>query len=367
MLDRKVEQRILSALNHEEPDRIPIWDYIDNNKIYKHVAGDEKEYDKGMVKVYHKLGIDLCRGYGASYSEEQERDTQNWGSDKTKIVLISGQTSWLVDPETRRQTRWIKSLDELKDYNVPPLTDEQMEDLLKIMKNSIEMFEPYTMYVPGWGCGFDDTFNLMGLELFSIALYRERKEIDRIMRQINDNCVMLAERIAEEKLQPIYFTWSDIAFKGSTMVSPKILKETLIPCLKRVCDPLKKAGIKVIYHSDGYISDEVIDYMIEAGIDGLNPVEPMAGMDIGHLKEKYGDKLVLVGNVDCSQVLPLGSVEDVVEATKQCIRDASAGGGHFIGSSSEITPSTPVENILAFYETCHKYGRYPIKNFPEKT
>jgi uroporphyrinogen decarboxylase len=83
-------------------------------------------------------------------------------------------------------------------------------------------------------------------------------------------------------------------------------------------------------------------------------------MDIGHLKKRYGRNLILVGNVDCSQVLPLGTPEDVIAATKQCIRAASAGGGHFIGSSSEIVPSTPVQNILAFYRACRHYGRYPI-------
>jgi uroporphyrinogen decarboxylase len=84
-------------------------------------------------------------------------------------------------------------------------------------------------------------------------------------------------------------------------------------------------------------------------------------MDIGFLKKRYGKNLILVGNVDCSQVLPLGTVEQVIEATKECIRRASPGGGHFIGSSSEIVPSTPVENVLAFYQACHQFGTYPIR------
>ena len=130
--------------------------------------------------------------------------------------------------------------------------------------------------------------------------------------------------------------------------------------LRACCEPLKRAGIKVIFHSDGNVM-EILDDMIESGIDGLNPIEPIAGMDIAYLKKKYYKKLILVGNLDCSQILPLGTKEEVIEATKKCIRDASKGGGHFIGSSSEITPSTPLENILAFYRTIHEYGRYPIK------
>jgi len=125
-------------------------------------------------------------------------------------------------------------------------------------------------------------------------------------------------------------------------------------------EPLKNAGIAVIYHSDGDVM-KILDDLLDIGIDGLNPIEPLAGMDIGLLKQRYGKNLVLVGNVDCSQVLPLGSREEVVEATQACLRAAAPGGGHFIGSSSEIVPSTPLENILTFYETCRTYGRYPLR------
>lgn len=73
MLDQTVKERILCALHHEEGDRVPIWDYIDNRGIYEYFnpEGDE-DYARGMVRVYHGLGIDLCRGYGASYSLDQD-------------------------------------------------------------------------------------------------------------------------------------------------------------------------------------------------------------------------------------------------------------------------------------------------------
>ena len=86
-------------------------------------------------------------------------------------------------------------------------------------------------------------------------------------------------------------------------------------------------------------------------------------MDIAHLKEKYDGKLILVGNLDCSQVLPLGSEDEVIREAKGLISVASVGGGHFIGSSSEITPITPLENVIAFYKAVRQHGRYPIRKF----
>lgn len=373
MLDRDVRDRIMCALNHEEGDRVPIWDYIDNFGIYKYFAGDEvyrkyagdvvkrkssDEYHQGMVKVYHGLGIDLCRGYGASFSEKDEEKVYT-DAKGAVTAKVSGLTSW-------RLTHQINSLDELKHFEVEPLDEEWLKNWLTQLKKRIKAFEPRTMYVPGFGVGFGICYyQLMSLPLFSTATYKARADLERLIYQLNRRGVQIAEAVAKQKLCPMYFTHSDIAYKEALMFSPKFLRETFILCLRRTVEPLKEAGIKVIFHSDGYLMDIIPD-LIEAGIDGLNPIEPMASMDIGLVKKKYGDKLVLAGNVDCSQVLPLGAVEEVREATKECIRKASTGGGHFIGSSSEVTPATPVENILAFYETCRTYGRYPLKSKTEQ-
>lgn len=349
MLDKVVEERILASLNYEEGDRVPIWDYIDNRGIYEYIAKDEPDYAKGMVKVYHELEIDLCRGYGASFAETQDGTMGEKGE-----WLISGRTRWQVKKP-------IQSLDDLKNYPEPQLlSDEAVNNWLANIRAQQERFAPHSMYIPGAGCGFHGTYGMMGLRLFSLAIFDARDDMERLMWANNRNSVRLAQAAAEAKLCPIYFVGDDIAYKGTTMFSPQFLRETFIPCLRNVCEPFKNTGVKVIFHSDGNVMN-VLDDMIDAGIDGLNPIEPIAGMDIGYLKRRYGKNLVLVGNVDCSQVLPLGSVKDVIAATKECIRQASKGGGHFIGSSSEIIPATPVENILAFYRTVHEYGKYPIR------
>jgi len=352
MLDKAVEARIRAAMNFEEGDRVPIWDFIDNRGIVEHLAPAIDDYDAAMVKIYHELGIDLCRGYGASFSETDEGNTSS-GSDDTVTHRVSGRTCWKVHNE-------IQSIQDLINYECPELPDEEekaqwFNDQIRLQK----AFEPYTMFVPGAACGFHATYDLMGLDLFSIAIYDARDAVEQLVLAMSRRFAEFAKVAAEKRLCPLYFIGDDIAYKGRLMFAPQFLRETFIPALRRCCEPPRNAGIKVIFHSDGYLMD-ILDDMIKAGISGLNPIEPAAGMDIGLLKKRYGKNLILVGNVDCSQVLPLGSVEDVVRATKECIRQASMGGGHFIGSSSEVTPSTPVENIIAFFRTAREFGTYPI-------
>jgi len=350
LLDSVVAERIEKSMNHEEGDRVPIWDYIDNRAFYRHIAGDEPDYQRGIVKVYHEMQIDLCRGYGASFDADQNGTVHEHGESQWKI---SGQTAW-----TTRHP--IRSLEDLKVFHLPAPDEEALErEWVPWIRNQQEAFAPYTMYVPGGGCGFHGTYGLMGLALFSVLTYDARDEIERLLWEHTALEVARARVAARHDLCPIYFIGDDVAYKGRTMFSPQFLRETFVRQLAAVCEPVKNAGMKVIFHTDGDVTC-LVDDMIEAGIDGLNPIEPLAGMDIGYLKRRYGRSLILVGNVDCSQVLPLGSKEDVVEATKACLRAAAPGGGHFIGSSSEIVPATPVGNILAFYEACRTYGRYPI-------
>jgi len=352
MLDPQVQSRILASLNHQEGDRVPIWDFIDNRAIVDHICPGWTDYHEAMVRVYHTLGIDLCRGYGASYAESDDgkQICSEHGTVKSKI---SGRTYWLIDYP-------IKSLEDLKSFEREPISEEWANsEWIAHLKTEIARFEPYTMYVPGSGCGFHATYGLMGQELFSYAIYDDPVNVERLLEIETESAYRLAKAAARANLCPIYFIGDDIAYKGALLFSPDFLRRTFIRSLKKCIEPLKSAGIKVIFHSDGYVM-EILEDMIEAGIDGLNPIEPLAGMDVGLLKREYGKHLVLVGGVDCSQLLPLGSVEEVIQATRDIIRIAAPGGGFFIGSSSEIVPSTPVENILAFYETCREAGRYPI-------
>lgn len=353
MLKKCVEERILAAINFEEGDRVPIWDYIDNRNIVEHLAPNEPDYNRAMVKVYHTLGIDFCRGYGESYSHENEEQIKK-NSEGAITEKISGQTSWKIKYE-------ITNTQELKSYHVPPPPEEaEKKQRINEFQEMQKRFAPDTMYVPGAGCGFHSAYGLMGVAFFSYAMYDHREEIERIIFELNRREVAFAKLFAEKNFCPIYFIGDDIAYKDRLLYSPEFLRQTFIPALRNCCEPLNNAGIKVIFHSDGDVT-EILDDMIEAGIAGLNPIEPAAGMDIGLLKRRYGRNLILVGNVDCSQVLPLGSVNDVIAATKLCIQQASSGGGHLIGSSSEITPAIPVENILAFYQTCREFGKYPLQ------
>lgn len=343
VMAQDVLDRILKAANFEEPDRVPIWDFVDSWPVYQLFAPGDTDPVTATAKVFHGLGIDLCRSVYLPVSPEEDSPA---ASDHGH-----GYTRW---------AQWsIRSPEELRAYEVPRINEEQAWEWVREYCRQRDIFAPQTLLVPCDGVGFHATYGLMGIEQFSYALYEQFEDIRRIVEAWNDNAVMRAKAFAEARPGPLYFLGDDIAFKGRAMFSPKVMHALFYPYLERICSVLKPAGIKVIFHTDGYVMDIVAD-LLAAGIDGLNPIEPLAGNDIGELKRRYGERLILVGNIDCSQTLPLGTVDDVRRAVQECLLAAAPGGGHFIGSSSEIVPATPVENIFAFYEACREYGRYPI-------
>ena len=122
-----------------------------------------------------------------------------------------------------------------------------------------------------------------------------------------------------------------------------------------------KNNIKFIKHTDGYINPILEDLVNIAKVDGLHSLDPSAGVDIKEVKERYGDRLILHGNISVDN-LATKSVTEIVEETKTVIQAASPGGGHILSSSNSWYGGVKLDNCYAMVETGRKYGRYPIQS-----
>ena len=289
-LDAHVWDRSHRAMSFEEGDRVPIWDYIDNTQIVDHFSNDGDSYADAMVKTYHGLGIDLCRSFGASFSEDQDQHADDVTGEESSRV--TGRSQWKVPYE-------IESMEDLRAYHREPTDIERIRERWPAaIRQNQALFAPRTMYVPGSGCGFHATFGLMGQERFGYFTYDAPKEIDRLLEVAGEDAARYAQVAAEERLGPIHFIGDDIAYRDALLYSPEFLRRTFVPMLRRCVDILHGAGIQVVYHSDGCLC-EIMDDLMDIGIDGINPIEPLAGMTLQKLRARYGDDLLLVGGIDC--------------------------------------------------------------------
>ena len=147
------------------------------------------------------------------------------------------------------------------------------------------------------------------------------------------------------------FLGEDIAFKTATIFAPRFLRAEFFPRIKRITEACHQYGWKVMFHSDGYLM-EILDDLVAAGIDLLNPIETAAGMEIKEIHRRHPD-LILAGGIDVSGLLPFGKPSEVKDAVIRAIEDAE--GRIMIGSSTELHAGVPLENVLALYETALDY------------
>jgi len=336
------QQRIDDAFAHRQPDRVPLWSIIENRPVYEHVLGPGRVGDPADVplddklalhaEAYRALGIDMTRA-------------QIW--PPARRAGPEAGTVW----QQRRATAA-----GIADY-VPAFPDDAGRDeAVDIHCRQIAANDPHTVFAPSLRGVFCPVFEVMGIEEFSYACRDAPRQIERLMDAHLEYGLSLAERYAARGLDYVAVC-DDMAFKSGLIFPPRWMRAHWLPRFVQLLCPLKAAGIRVIFHSDGNVGEMIPD-LIAAGVDGLNPLEPLAGMDLAALKADYGKDLVLVGGLDCAELLTFGRPERIRQEVRRLIDVAADGGGFVIGDSSQIMPNVPLENVLAFYEAVHDFGRH---------
>ena len=150
-----------------------------------------------------------------------------------------------------------------------------------------------------------------------------------------------------------FWCFDDIAFGKSLMFSPETFREFFLPHLKESAHAIKRP---FVFHSDGYLTDVLEDIIDELGASGLHPIEK-GSMDTAWLKENYGKKVCLVGNIDIDGALSRGTEEDVYAEVKECIDLLGHDGGYIISDSNSVPAYCKPENVEAAARAVEKYRR----------
>ena len=175
---------------------------------------------------------------------------------------------------------------------------------------------------------------------FSIDLY-ERPELLKQEAQENaDRAIREGQAHVDAGAEILYLP-NDWGYNDGLFFSRAHFDEFVTPYLNRIVHELKKLGVVVVLHSDGYIMD-ILDVIIDTGADMLQSIDPLAGMDIAEVKKITYGKIALQGNVN-AVFLQEGTKEQVREAAEYCLENASPGGGYVFGSSNSIFKSANLE------------------------
>jgi uroporphyrinogen decarboxylase len=342
MSEMTSHERVMRVLAHEQPDRIPHFEWIIDHKVREAICPGCT-----MEEFTVRMGLDAIVT-GPDFKKEAvgpNRFRNEWG---VVVEKTAEEHAFPVEGP-------IHSPEDLAKYEPPDPHAPGRYDSIKRMvarykgKLAVGVHLNDVFSIPRYLAGFE------GLLMATVESPDMVRQLVKMSVEIN---LEMAKEVARCGADFV-FTGDDYASAERPFMSPAAFREFFFPGLKRVIAGFHELGLPVIKHTDGNIMP-LLDMILESGIDCLDPIDPIAGLDIGAMKQKYGRRIALKGNVDCARTLTFGTEQEVVEETKSVIRKAAAGGGLILSSSNSIHSAVKPGNYLAMWNAVRMYGRYPI-------
>ena len=374
-------ERVRIALNHQEPDRLPI-DLGSNGcatvtaeayrRLRAHLEMAPKEpliiSRAGQIAVPHEevmrlLDVDLRGLYYRPPRLDRTKDLSDgriideWGV--TLYKPKGGLYYDIVDSPLKEAT-----IGDLEGYDWPDPLDPGRFEGLEEEAEHLYRNTDYALVGPGCQTGlFEDAWALRGFENFLADLLLNPEFAHALLRRVLDIRKAMMGRYLQlvgRYLDVVYIA-DDVAMHTGPFMSLETYRGLIKPYQKEFFQFAKeRTEAKLFYHCCGNVVP-LLDDFIEMGVDIINPVQVSAkGMDTKVLKERFGDRISFWGAVDTQHVLPYGSVEEVREEVRRRVADLAPGGGYILAPVHNVQPDVPPENLCAVYEEALKVGRYPI-------
>ncbi len=343
MAEMTSTQRVMSVLRREQPDRIPHFEWIIDQKVRNAILPG-----CSMEEFTVRMGLDamLCAPDFKTEQVAPNRFRNEWG-----VVVEKGeeQHSTVVEPV-------IKTLDDFQNYGPPdPHAPHRFDSLKKLVARykgeyAIGVHLNDVMSIPR---------NLMGFQELMMAFCLDPELVRNLVNMSVDLNIELAKEVARHGADFV-FTGDDYSSGQAPFMSPDVFKDLMYPGLKKVVKGFHDQDLPMIKHTDGNVMP-LLDMILDCDIDCLDPIDPLGGMDMTHMKQQYSDRIALKGNVNCATTLVDGSIAEVVSETLEVIKAAASDGGFILSSSNSIHSSVNPGNYLAMINTIKAYGQYPIK------
>ncbi|NUQ65309.1 MAG: hypothetical protein HUU20_22815 [Pirellulales bacterium] len=335
-------ERVQAALRLEQPDRVPVVEFVVDEKVARQAVPDCLD----VADCMDRLDLDGVSCGACFEKTSQQADgsyVDEWG------------VTYKPGPEAVAHPICgpIRTLAEARAY-VPP--DPAAPHRLGKLPELVRRYRGKRAILFHHRAAFMWSAYLMGIDNLLMDFLAEPEMAEIVLDKVLEANMAVVRRAIRAGAEVIVLG-DDYASNHGPMMSPAVFRQFLLPRLKRMIDMIHEERAFCIKHSDGNLYP-LLEMMVSAGPDGINPIEPVAGMELKKVKELVGDRVCITGNIDCARLLPFGTVEQVREAVRQAIADAASGGGFILTSSNSIHSSCKAENFVAMIRACREFGEY---------
>jgi uroporphyrinogen decarboxylase len=343
-------QRVLAAFAHEEPDQVPRWcgaspEFLAKARRELALPNDES--------VFVRCGDDFRRVF-ARYVGPEVRPRP--GATSRTVFGIDRAGHGYGQPLSHPLAQ--ATLRQIHDY---PWPDPEWQDVSHIRGEALAWEGRYAILGGDWSPFWHDAIDLLGMENLYLKMYDAPELVDAVLQHLVDYYAAVSQRIFDAAADAIdvFFIGNDFGSQTGPLLSPAQFERFMLPHLARLIELGHAYRLKVQLHCCGGF-EPLIPAMIAAGLDGLHAIQPCCrGMDLTRLKARYGRQIVFNGAIDSHHVLIRGTPESVRERTRDVLRIMAPGGGYIAGASHDyILEETPVENVVAMFDTVAEHGVY---------
>jgi len=378
-------ERLLLALNHREPDRVPI--DLGGNQSGIHRFAYQRLVDLLGLKeeivimdlvqqlalpseaVLERLHVDTryVRAKGAAGFDarivKREREGRTWHdfTDEFGVTWSMPEDSPRYFDITHSPLAGL-SLDEIKAYPFPRGDDPTRFEGLREEALRIRRDTPCAVISGISGVVYEICWYMRGLEnLFADMIERPQvleAIIDRTLQFWLDWFRLFLDEA--EDIVDVIMIGDDLAGQKGPLFSPAIYRSIVKPRQKRLVQYIRsRTKAKIWYHSCGSVLQYIPD-LIDNGVDALNPVQLSArGMDPGELKKAFGEEICFWGGgIDSQHVLPRASPDEVREQVRRNLGIFKPGGGYVFANVHNIQADVPPGNVIAMFDAAHECGQY---------
>lgn len=369
-------ERVLTALNHEQPDRPPIIIGTSNTTTIKMKAYQRLKEHLGLqaedryLYDWPELGSALldepvlerlhgdARGVWDRLPEEIYRRNaarpphsnyiDDWGSGAMEIepgVWFPG-----VHPLAEADT-----IEAIEAYPWPDMNDPYRVAHVREAAQKLRTENQYAVIATPWLLfPFERAFAMQGMDRFLYNMAVKPDFAEALLKKHAELCKTLMGHFLAELGDNVDIVkiGDDLGMQDRLMISPRMYRRLLKPIHADYIAFIKeRTRAKVFFHTDGDVFD-LIDDFIEIGVDILNPIQTAAGKmaNLAELKARFGKNLVLCGAVDTQRILPFGTPAEVRQEVRRVLDILSPGGGYMLASVHTIMEEVPPENILAMVD-----------------
>lgn len=336
-------ERVFTALKRQEPDRVPIIECVIDEKV-RHAlfpqASETGAFSDAIGLDAVSAGLEFRR-----HNQTPDSYYDEWGVYyRTSLEALSHPVRGPI-----------QAREDLKNYQPP---DPEAPWRLGNLPELVARYKSKKAIIVHHRAAFMWSAYLADLDKLLLYFAADPGFAHELLDKVLDANIAMVRR-AIRCGADLVFLGDDYAHNFAPMMSPAHFGEFILPRLQKMIDVIHAEGAFCIKHSDGNLWS-ILDMIIDAGPDAINPLEPVAGMDIDRVKEQYGERACLIGNIDCGELLSHGTADQVDRAVRRCIADAGSGGGFILSSSNSIHSSVDPQNYLTMVQTGHQYGHYPL-------